>query len=416
MTVSRRVFLQGAAGLATALAAPPLAAPALAQGPVIRIGVLADFSGIYTDLLGRGGVGCARQAATEFLAGASGPAKGLEVEVLFGDHQNKADTGASLVRRWIDQQGVDMVIAGPNSAVGLAVSTIAREKDKACLGVAVTATEFTNKLCTPNTVNWTYDGYMLSKAVAAETVRGGGKKWYFIATDNAFGHSLQAETTTFVQQAGGEVVGSARAPLGTGDFSAMLIAARGSGADVIGLALGGNDLPNCIKQAHEFGVTRSMKMAALVMFLNDIRAAGLDTMQKLLFTNSFYWDTNDRTRAFTRRVLPAMGGAYPGMVHAGCYAVTLHYLKAVAALGVEAAKASGAATVARMKAMPTEDDAFGAGSIRADGRAVLPAYLLQVKTPTESTGGWDYCKLVSTMAPEETVKPLAQSECPLIRS
>ncbi|HEY4251962.1 MAG TPA: ABC transporter substrate-binding protein [Roseomonas sp.] len=411
MSTSRRVLLQGGAGLAAALSAPPLIAPASAQRPAIRIGMLADFSGIYTDLMGPAGVACAQQAVTEFRAQGAG----FDVEIIFGDHQNKADVGASLVRRWYDQRDVDMVIAGPNSAVGLAVSTISREKDKACLGVAVTATEFTNRLCTPNTINWTYDGYMLSKAVAAETVKDGGRRWYFIATDNAFGHSLQAETTAFVQQAGGEVIGGSRAPLGTGDFSAMLLAARASGAQVIGLALGGNDLPNCLKQAQEFGLTRTMKAVALVMFLNDIHAAGLETMQRLLFTNSFYWDTNDRTRAFTRRVLPGMGGAYPGMVHAGCYAMTLHYLKAVAALGVAEAKRSGAAAVARMKAMPTDDDAFGPGSIRADGRAVIPAYLLQVKTPAESRGPWDYCRVVSTMAPGDTVKPLAESECPLVR-
>jgi branched-chain amino acid transport system substrate-binding protein len=407
MSTSRRVLLQGAAGVAAMLAAP-----AIAQPPTVRIGVLADFSGIYTDLLGPAGVGCARQAAAEF----SQQVPGLNVEILFGDHQNKADIGATLARRWFDQQGVDMLIAGPNSAVGLAAATISRDKDKACLGVAVTATEFTNAQCTPNTINWTYDGYMLSKAVAAETVKGGGRKWYFIATDNAFGHSLQAETTAFVQEAGGSVVGGSRVPIGTGDFSATLLAARSSGAEVIGLALGGNDLPNCIKQAQEFGITQRMKVAALVMFLNDIKAAGLGTMQKLLFTNSFYWDTNEQTRAFTRRVLPVMGGAYPGMVHAGCYATTLHYLKAVAALGVARAKESGAAVVAQMKAMPTQDDAFGAGSIRADGRAVLPAYLLQVKTPSESQREWDYCKIVSTMAPADTVKPLEASACPLVRT
>jgi len=407
MSTSRRLLLQGTAGLAGVLAAP-----AIAQPSTIRIGVLADFSGIYTDLLGPGGVGCARQAVAEF----SQKMPGINIEVISGDHQNKADIGATLARRWFDQQGVDMLIAGPNSAVGLAVATVSRDKDKACLGVAVTATEFTDALCTPNTINWTYDGYMLSKAVAAETVKGGGRKWYFIATDNAFGHSLQAETTAFVREAGGSVVGSARVPIGTGDFSAMLLAARGSGAEVIGLALGGNDLPNCIKQAQEFGITQRMKVAALVMFLNDIKAAGLQTMQKLLFTNSFYWDINEQTRAFTQRVLPVMGGAYPGMVHAGCYAVTLHYLKAVAELGVAQAKASGAAVVAQMKKMPTQDDAFGSGSIRADGRAVLPAYLLQVKTPAESPREWDYCKLISTMAPLDTVKPLELSACPLART
>ena len=220
---------------------------------------------------------------------------------------------------------------------------------------------------------------MLSKAVAAETVKAGGKTWYFISTDNAFGASLQAETTTFINQAGGKVLGSSKYAIGTMDFSAMLIAAKSSGAEVLALAVGGTDLINTLKQADEFGIRESMKVAALVTLLGDIHSAGLKTMQSLLFTNSFYWDYNDRTRAFTSRVLPRMGGSYPGMVHAGCYGVTMHYLRAVAAMGPEAAKKSGAATVAQMKSMPTDDDAFGPGSIRADGRAVLPAYLLQVE-------------------------------------
>ena len=409
MDTDRRRLLRGAAGLGLAATAPRLAR---AQGPGIKIGVLADFSGLYTDLLGMPGVECARQAVIDLAP----HTKGFEAEIIYGDHQNKPDVGGTIVRRWFDTEGVDMLIAGPNSAVGLAVSFIAKEKDKVCMGAAVTASEFTGKQCTPNTVNWTYDAYMLSKAVAAEITRSGGKTWYFVSTDNAFGASLQAETSAFVADAGGRVLGSSKAPLGMADFSALLLEARSSGAEVLALALGGSDLTNALKQANEFGLPGRMKLAALVTFLGDIHAAGLETMKGLLFTNSFYWDLNDRTRAFTDRVLPRMGGTYPGMTHAGCYGITTHYLRAVAAMGAPAAKRSGAAAVAQMKAMPTEDDAFGHGSIRADGRAVLAAYLLQVKTPAESRKPWDYCNVLSTLAPAETVRPLNQTGCALIRA
>jgi branched-chain amino acid transport system substrate-binding protein len=374
--------------------------------------VMADFSGIYNDMLGMRGVECARQAVIDFAP----QNHGFNAEIVYADHLNKPDVGGTIVRKWFDSDGVDMVIAGPNSAVGLAVSFVCKEKDKVCMGAAVTTSDFTGKLCTPNTINWTYDAYMLSKAVAAETVKAGGKAWYFISTDNAFGASLQQETTNFINEAGGKVLGSSKCPLGTMDFSAMLLAARSSGADVLGLAVGGDDTTNILKQAGEFGIVGNMKVAALVIFLSDIHGAGLQTMQNLLFTNSFYWDLNDRTRAFTNRVLPRLGGAYPGMVHAGCYGTTYHYLKTVAAMGAAVAKQSGAATVVKMKALPTDDDAFGPGSIRADGRAVLPAYLLQVKTPAESKKPWDYCKVVSTLAPQETVRALDQVGCPFVKA
>ena len=400
--ISRRMFMGTAAA-----AAGVLALPAFAQSKPVKIGVLGDFSGIYTDLMGPNGVACAEQAIADI-------SPGFPVEVIFGDHQNKADIGAGIARRWFDTDGVDMLIAGPNSAVGLAVSAIAYEKNKPCLGVAVTATEFTGKQCNPNTINWTYDGYMLSKAVATETVRAGGKKWYFITTDNAFGHSLQAEATAFIEAAGGEVVGQSAYPIGMTDFASFLLAAQSSGADTLGLALGGTDLLACLKQAGEFGVTDTMKTAAFVVFLNDLHAAGLGTMRNLLFTNSFYWDLNDTTRAWTERVLPKLNGDYPGMVHAGCYAVTAHYLKALASLGVDAARADGAAVVAEMKAMPTQDDAFGAGRIMANGRAEIPAYLLQAKTPEESSGPWDLCKVISTMPAVETVRPVAETGCTIL--
>ncbi|MDO9638310.1 MAG: ABC transporter substrate-binding protein [Pseudotabrizicola sp.] len=399
---SRRMFMG-----TVAAAAGVSALPAFAQSRPVKIGVLADFSGIYTDLMGPNGVVCVEQAIADI-------APGFPVEVVFGDHQNKADIGAGIARRWFDTDGVDMLIAGPNSAVGLAASAIAFEKNKPCLGVAVTATDFTGTQCNPNTINWTYDGYMLSKAVATETVRAGGKKWYFITTDNAFGHSLQAEATAFIEAAGGEVVGHSAYPIGMTDFASFLLAAQSSGADTLGLALGGTDLLACLKQATEFGVTDTMKTAAFVVFLNDLHAAGLDTMRNLLFTNSFYWDLNDTTRAWTDRVLPKLGGSYPGMVHAGCYAVTAHYLKALASLGVDAARADGAAVVAAMKAMPTQDDAFGAGRILANGRAELPAYLLQAKAPEESTAPWDLCKVISTMPAVETVRPVEETGCSIV--
>ena len=407
MAIRRRALLQGAAGLGLA---PPAAGQT--RSPVVRIGVLADFSGLYQDLLGMAGVECARQAVTDF----EPASKGFAAEVVFADHQNKPDVGSTIVRDWFDNDGVDMLIAGPNSAVGLAVSHIAREKNKVCMGAAVTASEFTGKDCTPNTVNWTYDAYMLSKAVAVEITKSGGKSWYFISSDNAFGASLQQETSSFVAEAGGHVLGSAKAPLGTMDFSAMLLSAGASGAEVLALAVGGADLVNVLKQAAEFGLRGRMRVAALVTFLGDIHAAGLQTMQGLLFTNSFYWDLSDRTRAFTARVLPRLGGTYPGMTHAGCYGVTMHYLRAVASMGAVDAKRSGAATVEKMKSIPIDDDAFGSGHIRADGRAVMPAYLLQVKTPAQSHKTWDYCNVVSTLAPAETVRPLAQVGCPFVKA
>ena len=413
MTFDRRGLLQRAAGAGLAtIAGPALAQTPGAAGAKLKIGVLADFSGLYNDLLGMPGVECARQAVTDF----NPRAKGFDAEIVYGDHQNKPDVGGTIVRNWFDSEGVDMVIAGPNSAVGLAVSYIAKQKDKVCMGAAVTASEFTGKDCTPNTINWTYDAYMLSKAVASEITRSGGKTWYFISSDNAFGVSLQAETSTFVAEAGGRVLGSSKSPLGNMDFSAILLAAQASGAEVLALAVGGSDMINVLKQASEFGLRGKMRIAALVTFLGDIHGAGLETMQGLLFTNSFYWNLNDRTRAFTNRVLPRLGGTYPGMTHAGCYGITTHYLRIAAAMGAAEARRSGMATVARMKTIPIDDDAFGSGSIRADGRAVIPAYLLQVKTPTESKRLWDYCNVVSTLAPAETVRPLAQVGCPFVKA
>lgn len=407
MQVSRRAALAGAAALA-ASAAPR----ARAQGRTIKIGVLSDFSGIYVDLLGPGGVACVQQAVRDF-----GPGQhGFDAEVVYADHQNKPDVGSAIARNWYDSEGVDMIIGLPNSSVALAVAAVTRERDKACIGAAVTTMDFTGAQCTPNTINWTYDAYMLAKATGTETVAAGGKRWYFITTDNAFGNSLQSETAGFVQNAGGAVVGNSKYPIGSTDYSSYLLAAGSSGADVLCLALGGTDMVNCLKQASEFGLRRRMQITAPVMFLNDIHALGLPLTQGLLHTNSFYWDANERSRAFTRRVLPRMQGAYPGMVHAGCYAGTMHYLKAVAGLGVAAGKGSGAAVIARMKSTPADDDAFGMVTVRQDGRALVPALFLKVKSPEDSKGAWDYCSVVSEISGPDAAKPLDQGGCPLVKA
>ena len=271
MNFSRRSLVLGSA----AVAAGALSRPAFSQTPTIKIGVLADFSGLYTDLLGLPGVECAKQAVDEFTAKEKTLASRSFSEIT----RTRPMSGAAIVRRWLDNEGVDMVIAGPNSSVGLAASFVCKERDKVCLGVAVTSTEFTGKQCTPVTVNWTYDGYMFSKAVALEIVKGGGKKWFFLSTDNAFGLSLTEETSRFVEQAGGKVLGNAKVPLNASDFSSFLLAAQNSGADVLGLSIGGSDLATCLKQGGEFGITNKVKVAALVTFLNDIHSVGLNTMQ-----------------------------------------------------------------------------------------------------------------------------------------
>jgi branched-chain amino acid transport system substrate-binding protein len=310
-----------------------------------------------------------------------------------------------------------MVLDVPNSAVALAVQNVAREKNKVYLNSGAATSVLTGAQCSPNFIHWTYDTYMLGKSTGGAMVKAGGDSWFFLAADYAFGKQLQADTTGFIQAAGGKVVGSASYPFpGTTDFSSFLVQAQSSGAKVLGLANAGADTINAIKQAHEFGLTSSMKIAALLIFINDVHALGLDTVAGLNLTESFYWDLNDRTRAFTKRLLPKTPTNYPSMEHAGCYSATLHYLKAVSDLGVAAAKQDGAATVARMKAMPADDDCFGAFKIREDGRALVPAYLFEVKTPTESKHPWDYYKLVATTPGHEAFRPLADGHCAFIKS
>ena len=409
--ISRRSVL--AAGAATAgFGALPLSQARAQAANTIKIGVLNDQSGLYRDLSGPGSTACVRQAVQEL------GALGFNVEVIQADHQNRPDVGANIARQWLDRDGVDLIIDVPTSSVALAVAGIVREKNKAYINSTGASSDLTGAQCSPNTVHWTYDTWMLANGTGGAMVRAGGDTWFFITADYAFGHALERDTTTFIRAAGGRVLGSVRTPFpGTTDFSSYLVQAQASRAKVIGLANAGGDTINCIKQAAEFGITRrGTKLAGLLVFITDVHALGLQTAQGLVLTESFYWDLNDRTRAFTQRVRPNMpGNAPPSMAQAGCYAGALHYLKAVKDLGVAAAKADGAAVIARMKAMPTDDDAFGAGAVRADGRKVHPVYLFEVKKPEESRGAWDYYKVLQTVPAEQAFRPLNEGGCSLVR-
>lgn len=397
--------------LLAAAAAAPLARPARAQAGTVKIGVLNDQSGVYRDISGPTSVACVRQAVED------GP-RGLQVEVLTGDHQNKPDIGASIARAWIDRDGVDMIIDVANSGVALAINGVCKEKDRVYINSTGATADLTGPACAATTVHWTYDTWMLAHSTGAAMVGAGGDTWFFVTADYAFGTALERDTGNFVKQAGGRVLGSVRHPFpGNTDFSSFLLQAQASRAKVVGICNAGTDTVNTIKQAAEFGLTRSgVKLAGLLVFLNDVHALGLEAAQGLVLTESFYWDLNDRTRAFTRRVLPKTSGVHPAMSHAGCYAGALHYLKAVAVMGAAEAKKSGAATVARMKAMPTDDDAFGAGTIRADGRKLHPVYLFEVKKPGESKAPWDYYKLIATTPAEQAFRPLNEGGCPLVKA
>jgi len=408
MTISRRSMLTAAAML-PALA--PLR-PARAQSPVIKIGVLNDLSGPYMNTGGPTSVICVKQAVEEFAS-----ANGLTVEVLSADHQNKPDLAVSITRQWFDRDGVDVLMDVPTSSVALAVQSVVKEKNKIFLAVGPATVALTTSQCSPNMITWVYDTYMLAKSTGGAMVKAGGDSWYFLTADYAFGKQLQSDTTGFVKAAGGKVLGSAAYPFpGTTDFSSFLVQAQSSGAKVLGLANAGGDTVNSIKQANEFGVNKSMKIAALLMFINDVHALGLDVAKGLVLTESFYWDLNDGTRSFTNKIRPKSPNNWPNMIHAGCYSATLHYLKVAHAMGAAEAKKSGVDTVNRMKQMPVEDECFGKTTIREDGRHLVPAYLFQVKTPAESKGPWDYYKLQVTTPADEAALPLAEGHCAFIKA
>ncbi len=402
MTLSRRTLLAASASV------PLLGTRARAQGASIKIGVLNDQSGPYRDTGGLSSVAGVQMAVDEFAS------KGFKVEVISADHQNKPDLGAQIARQWYDRDGVDVILDVPTSSVGLAVAGVAKEKNKLHLNIGSATAELTNGACAPSVIHYIYDTYMLAKSTGGATVKAGGDTWFFITADYAFGKQLQSDTTAMVQASGGKVLGSVAYPFpGTTDYSSFLLQAQASGAKVLGLANAGGDTVNSVKQAAEFGIT--MRIATMLMFITDVHALGLDIAKGLTLTESFYWDMNDKTRAFTKRFLPRSPNNYPNMIHAGNYSSVLHFLKAVNDMGVPAAKVSGSAIADRMKAMPVVDDCFQ-GSIRKDGRGMFPAYLFQVKKPSESKGKWDYYNLLQTTSGEDVYKPLAQSTCAFIKA
>jgi branched-chain amino acid transport system substrate-binding protein len=408
MKLSRRDISLG--GLALAATAPLRSARS--QGaPGLKIGCLTDMSGPYKDLAGPGAVSAAHQALEEF--GVSG--KGFTAEVLVADHLNKPDVGTTIARQWFDRDGVDLIVEVANSGVALAVANVAKEKNKVYINSGAATSDLTGTACNANTIHWAYDTYMLAQSTGSAMVKSGGDSWYFITADYAFGKALQRDTTDFVTGAGGKVVGGVTYPFpGTSDFSSYLLQAQSSGAKVLGIANAGADTINTIKQAKEFGI--KMRLAGLLLFLTDVHSLGLDVAQGIAFTDSFYWDMNPRARAFSDRFIARFKDARPTMVHAGVYSSTLHYLKTATAMGIAQAKVDGAATVARMKAMPTDDDCFGPGSIRIDGRKIHPSYLWEVKKPSESKGVWDYCKPVASTPADKAFRPLDKGGCPSVKA
>ena len=400
-------FAKRTTQIAAALALTVGLAQAQISGNVVKLGVLNDQSSLYADLSGQGSVVATRMAIEDFKA----KDKGLNVEVVFADHQNKPDVGSQIARKWYDSEGVDAILDVPNSGVALAVNQITRDKGKAFLVSGAASADLTGKACSPNTIHWTYDTWMLANGTGNAIVKTGGDTWYFLTADYAFGHALERDTEAVVLKAGGKVAGKVRHPLNTQDFSSFLLQAQSSKAKIIGLANAGGDTTNAIKQAAEFGIVKGgQNLAGLLVFLTDVHGLGLDKAQGLIFTETFYWDLNDQTRTFTKRFAAANGGKYPTMVHAGVYSSVLHYLKAVAALKSD----DGTKVIARMKEMPTEDPLFGKGTVRADGRKVHPAYLVEVKRPAESKGPYDYYKIRATIPADQAFRPIDQGDCPLV--
>ncbi len=389
-----------------ALALTASAAGAQTTGDTIKIGVLNDRSGLYADISGTGSEWAARKAVEDFGAAA----KGMKVEIVAADHQNKADIGSSIARQWIDIDKVDVIVDVPTSSVALAVNGIVREKNKVFLNSGAATSDLTGKDCSPNTVHWTYDTWALANGTANAVVKQGGNTWFFMTADYAFGHALERDTEAVVLKSGGKVVGKVRHPFPGTDFSSFLLQAQSSGAKVIGLANAGGDTISAIKQAGEFGIVQGgQSLAGLLIFVTDVHALGLKTAQGLVFTDPWYWDQNDNNRAFSKAYFAALN-RMPGYTVAGVYSAVVHYLKAVEALKD---KSDGAKVVAKMKEMPTDDKLMGKGTIRVDGRKIHDMYLFEVKKPEESKYAWDYYKLRTTIPAAEAWRPLADGGCAL---
>jgi branched-chain amino acid transport system substrate-binding protein len=383
-------------------------APALAEDAV-KIGILNDQSGPFASYQGIGSVVAAKMAVEDY----GGKAGGKPVEVVAADHQNKTDVGIGIARRWYENEGVDAIFDGPNSSIALAVAGMSADKNKVFVGSGAGTALLTGEKCTPNTVHWTYDTYAYGRGLGKAIVQQGGKKWFFITADYAFGHDLEKQASEAVKAAGGEVLGAVRHPLGTGDYASFLLQAQASGADIIGIANAGDDTIVSMKQAAEFGLTQDRKLVGLILGMNGLPALTLRFAQGAQIMNPFYWDLNDDTRAFAKRFAERIPSkAYPNDMQAGVYASVIHYLKAVDKVG--SAK-DGRAVVAAMKEMPTDDPLFGKGYIRKDGRKIHPLYLLQVKAPEESKSTWDLLKVVGTIKGEDAFRPESEGQCPLVK-
>ncbi|WP_316181232.1 MULTISPECIES: ABC transporter substrate-binding protein [unclassified Bradyrhizobium] len=377
---------------------------------VVRVGVLNDISGIFQDTNGMGSVEAARMAAEDF----NGGGKGIKVEIVYADHQNKADVGSAITRKWLDVDKVDAVVDVPNSAVGLTVNELLRNSRMTFLASSTASSDLTGKACSPNTIQWVNDAWATGNTTAAAMMGHGGKDWYFITVNYALGQGIEAEATNYIEKHGGKVLGSAKHPLGTTDFASFLLQAQGSKAKVIGLANAGGDTINAVKQASEFGIQQGgQSLVAFLLFINDIHGMGLKAAQGLQLLEAFYWDMDDDTRAFARRFAarPGMNGKMPSGNQAGVYASTLAYLNAVAATGSDDAKD----VVPQMKTVKGKDKLFGDVTIRADGRVIHPMYLFEVKKPEESKYPYDYYRLVSTIPAEQAFRPIADGGCALVK-
>jgi branched-chain amino acid transport system substrate-binding protein len=409
----KRKFSILAAALSAAIAAGTagVAGNAVAQSDgIIKIGVMNDMSGLYADIAGPGSVWAAKKAVEDFGAAA----KGMKVEVVAADHQNKPDIGSNVARQWYDVDKVDVIVDVPTSSVALAINQITKDKNKVFLVSGAASSDLTGKACTPNTIQWTYDTWALANGTGKAAVKTGGDTWFFLTADYAFGHALERDTEAVVLANGGKVLGKVRHPFPGQDFSSFLLQAQSSKAKVIGLANAGGDTINAIKQASEFGIVKGgQSLAGLLVFITDIHALGLPIAQGLLLTESFYWDRTDASRAFAKEFAAANKGKMPTMVQAGVYSSVLHYLKAVAELKNN--ESDGAKVVAQMKTMATDDPLFGKGTIREDGRKIHDMYLFEVKKPAESKGPWDYYKVRATIPAAEAFRPIAQGDCPLVK-
>jgi branched-chain amino acid transport system substrate-binding protein len=389
-------------------AAAAFTSAAQAEDLTVKLGVLNDMSSLYSDIGGQGSVLAAKMAVEDF----NPAAHGMKVEIISADHLNKPDVGANIAKQWIDVDHVDAILDVPTSSVALAVNEVVREKNKVFLVSGAAISDLTGPKCSPNTVHWTYDTWMLAHGTAGALVKTGGDTWFFLTSDYAFGHALERDATAVVLANGGRVLGAVAHPLNTQDFSSFLLQAQASKAKIIGLANAGGDTDNAIKQGAEFGIAAGgQQFAGLLVFITDVQSLGLKVAQGLVLTETWYWDMTDANRAWTKRWQVERPGKFPAMTVAGVYASTLHYLKAVAALK---SATDGKAVVAKMKDMPTDDPLFGKGYIRADGRKIHPAYLFEVKKPEESKYPGDDYKLRATIPAEEAFRPMKDDNCPMV--